>query len=97
MEVILTDKDFTDLVFKYMGIDAENKVKEYIRLSDKAAHAVKTDLFNYESSLDSDNVCFNEVLDYLKILNDLINSTRINRVKVLDLIVKIENLISNQI
>jgi 3-oxoacyl-[acyl-carrier-protein] synthase III len=94
MAVILSDKDFTDLVFDYMGSDAENKVREYIRLSDEAEHAVETDLASYESSLESNTACFNEVLEIVKQIR---NTARLEKSKLHKLLNEIEKLISNQI
>lgn len=81
-KVIFDHDDFIKLISEYMGTDAEYRLKEIISdLQDKAdytAQKVNTDLDSYESQLDSQTAAFNDILDGLEKIQDMINN-QLNR------------------
>lgn len=97
MEVLFSREDFQRLIREKLGFDAELKIIELINEADYTKQKISTDLESYESSLDSNNTCFLDILDIVQDLQTLLQEKRINKTKISKSIEQIEKLISNQI
>ena len=97
MEVLFSRDDFQRLVYEKLGYDAEQKLIEIINAADYTKAKVDTDLEAYESSLDSNTACFNDLLDNIEELKKLLQQKRLDRTKMFKLLDQMETQISNQI
>lgn len=101
VEVILEPKDFQYLVEKHMGWDAEkyfeNLISKLQKQADYNTAKVGTDLGSYEASLESNTAAFQDILEELKAMTDLLNKHRVDKLKLFKVIEQIEKQINNQI
>jgi len=101
VEVILEPKDFQYLVEKHMDWDAEKYFENLIsKLQEQADYntaKVGTDLKSYEASLESNTAAFQDILEELKAMTDLLNKQRVDKLKLFKVIEQIEKQINNQI
>lgn len=99
-EIVFGPDEFKWLISKYMGDEAEY-FDGFVESTYKAISAAKdktnSDLFYYESSLESNSAAFFDILDVLKNISDILSSKRINRNKIADYVGEISKIISNQI
>lgn len=103
-EVIFQPKDFHYLIEKHMGYDAadyfekmEKIVDELQEEADYTAAKVNTDLESYESSLESNTACFQEILEVMEQIKSILEAPRINKKKLFNLVEQVEKEIKNQI
>ncbi len=100
-EVIFQPKDFHYLIEKHMGYDAagyfEKMVDELQEEADYTAAKVNTDLGCYESSLESNTACFQEILEVMEQIKSILEAPRINKKKLFNLVEQVEKEIKNQI
>ena len=101
IETLFEPKDFQYLVEKHMGWDAEKYFENLIsKLQEQADYntaKVDTDLESYEASIESNTRCFQDILEELKVINDLLNKQRVDKLKLFKVIEQIEKQINNQI
>ena len=99
--IMFEPKDFKWLVEKYMGWDAERYFENLIsKLQEEADYntaKVDTDIDSYEASLESNTRCFQDILEKLKTITDLLNKQRVDKLKLFKVIEQIEKQINNQI
>lgn len=99
-ETIFTPDHFDRLVREKMGDDAgmynENRIKELQDEADYVSQSINTDLECYESSLESNNACFRDLLDSLSKLEEIIKAKKVIKIKALRVIDQMEREIHNQ-
>lgn len=99
-EMLFNHDHFVRLVRDRLGDDVGNYIEGEIRTlqeeADYVSQSVDTDLECYESSLDSNNACFRDLLDSLSKLEEIIKSKRVVKIHALRLIDQVEREINNQ-
>jgi len=101
VHTVFEPKDFKWLVEKYMGWDAEryfnNLVEELQEAADGIAQKLNSDFAAYESSLDSNTTCFQDILEQLEQMGNLLQASRMDKSKMFNLVEQIKKQINNQI
>lgn len=96
-EVLLSDGDFQRLVYEKLGREAEQKIIELIEKADYTNQSIDTDLRSYESSLESNKECFDDLLDDIRRMADLLEAPRLDKSRILKLLGTMQKQINNQI
>lgn len=100
-ETIFEARDFEYLIDKHLGYDAGRYFRELIEgleeQADETEAKVNTDLGAYEASLESNTLTFQDILEELEIMNDLLNKQRVDKSKLFKIIEQIRTQINNQI
>lgn len=96
-EIMFGRDSFQKLVAERLGYDAEKILQEIIDEADYTKAKVQTDLVSYESSLEDNTSCFQEILAKIEKIQRNINSKRMSKDKILELLSNIEAEIHNQI
>ncbi|MBS5822436.1 MAG: hypothetical protein KID00_01015 [Clostridium argentinense] len=101
VHVIFQPKDFGYLVEQYMGYDAEKYFNELNdQLQSEAIYTkakIETDLGCYESSLESNTACFQDILEVMEEMKSILETPRTNKQKMFKLIEQVQKQINNQI
>lgn len=94
-------RDFLELVDQAMGMEAAKWLETYVKQCEEAAdytkQAVESDLFNYESNLESNEDAFREIQREAAAIMKVMEAPRIDRQKITHAIQEIEKIIDNQI
>jgi len=101
VQMILATPDFEYFVNQYMGVEAMEYFKALINdmreQVDCARDKTSSDLSSYESSLESNSACFDELIEDLETLKKALNSKRINKTLLNNILDQMKTKISNQI
>lgn len=104
--VLFSTNELFELISEKIGSDMSRYLETYItqlkKETDYVSKAIETDLYNYESSLDSNNAAFNDIRDECKtMLKQYQNESGRNRLAVLtpwyERIKQILKIVNNQI
>lgn len=100
-ETISEARDFEYLIDKHLGYDAGRYFRELIEgleeQTDETEAKVNTDLGAYEASLESNTRTFQDILEELETMNELLKKQRVDKSKLFKVIEQIEEQINNQI
>lgn len=96
-EIMFGRDSFQKLVSERLGYDAEKMLQEIIDEADYTKAKVQTDLTSYESTIEDNTSCFQEILVKVEKIQRNINSKRMSKDKILELLSNIEAEIHNQI
>lgn len=101
VEILLKEDNFERLLYERLGGDAAtyyaNQIEELQEKADYTQGRLDTDLGDYESELDSNRDCFNELLDILKRIDGEVDKKRINKNEIRRLTDQMETMICEQI
>ena len=99
--VLLKAHDIVDYVRRYMGNNAADYIRELIdELEDadrETERRMNSDLDAYESQLDSNRNAFNDIHDCVERLQNEIEKSRCDKMKIANMLTEIEKIITNQI
>ena len=89
--------EFQRIMYEKCGTDVESIIAEICKEADYTAKKLETDLTAYESDLDSNRDCFQEILQCIVQMKDLLSAQRLNKSTLLQLINHIETQINHEI
>lgn len=89
---------FQQIIYEKLGRDAELIIEELREAADYTTQKVMTDLNSYEASLESQRNCFQDILENLEQMKDLLqNGKRINKSELVKLVTNAIKEINNEI
>lgn len=94
--VLLNSEMFPRLVREYMAEDVEKIVRNMIDKNRKLCYKSLTDCESYEATIDSNNMCFLELLDILDTAERELKKNHINRARLRQLIELAQRCIENR-
>lgn len=94
--VLLNSEMFPHLVREYMGEDAEKIVVDMMSNDRELYYKSLTDCDSYEATIDSNNMCFSELLDILDTAERELKKNHINRARLRQLIELAQRCIENR-
>ena len=100
-KTIFDIKDFSELVREYMGDDASRFLDKAIgaKQEDDKYQELKfnSDMTSYESQVEENRYAFVDILDEIEKIESVLNSPRMNRVKLQKATKEIKKVVNNQI
>ena len=94
--VLLNIEMFPLIARKYMGEEAEKIVRSMIDKDRELYYKSLTDCDSYEATIDSNNMCFSELLDILDTAERELKKNHINRARLRQLIELAQRCIENR-
>lgn len=100
-ETIFTARDFEYHIERCMGYEAVAYFRELFEDAEAEVESAKrgenTDLASYEASLESNTRAFQDILETLTSMEEMLYKQRVNKPKIAELISVIRKTINNQI
>lgn len=100
-ETIFDARDFEYHIEKCMGYEASSYFRTLFEEAEAEVESAKrgenTDLASYEASLESNTRAFQDILEVLTSIEDMLCKQRVNKVKIAEQISAIRKTINNQI
>ena len=81
--------DFQKIIHEKLGRDAEKVIIQLRKAADYTEKKVNTDLTAYESQLESNTACFQEILEALQNLDNLLSKQRLNKTELFKVVSEI--------
>lgn len=100
-KTIFDIKDFSELVREYMGDDASRFLDKAIESNQEDGKyqelRFNSDMASYESQVEENRYAFVDILDEIEKIESVLNSPRMNRVKLQKATKEIKKVVNNQI
>lgn len=95
--IVKNDFELIDIIEKHMGYDMSCVFKDLVEKADYNERKLDSDLLSYESSLEECRDDFSTLGDMLDSISKELESKKLNRVKIKEIIYRMERLINQNI
>lgn len=97
IETVLEPRDFQYLIAKYMGLNAERWFVQLVEELTEEHDKSSCDCGSYEASLESNTMAFQDIQEYVEVMDKLLDASRLDRQKLFKCVMEIKKVIKNQI